>query len=308
MRALYPALDSLAESKPLKSFIHKDCDRKIFLLDYGECKNGDGTSNIQVETLSEQAFQEFLSDSGLDENLFCRNDCPEGFSAAEIRIDLACHTIGYTRAMLAQISQIVFLWARQGAIGPVTGSALTQLLKLGLLKLQDTVRYSTEWGAKQMAGWWGKAYSPASFRNIRNELEKWGCFTIDRVAYRSTRKPTALYGLNIARLLEIAAMAFQRLCDELDGWDKFVPGHKCGFLAGIWSMFHSGTFYAPDSDPAREISIEHQIEVKRSAMDKARSLAQEFAWNGYLVEQYRFQAIALARQISNLEEMLYADF
>jgi hypothetical protein len=313
MNQLYPeppANHGIGEdkSKPLKSFIHKDCDRKTFLLDHSECEIENGTLEIDVETLSDQAFQEFLTASDLDESLFCRKTSPDGVSATEIRVDLACHTIGYTRALLAQISQIVFFWARQGTIGPQTGSGLTQLLKLGLLKLQDTVRYSTEWGAKQMVGWWGKAYSPASFRNIRTELEAWGCFTVDRVAYQSTRKPTALHGLNIARLLEIAALAFQRLCDEPDGWSKFVPGHKCGFLAGIWSLFHPGTFYAPDSDPAPEMPIEDQIAVKRSAMDKARSMAKEFEWNGHLVEHYQFQAIVLARQIGNLEDMLYADF
>lgn len=313
MNQLYPeppAVPGKGEDKtePLKSFIHKDCDRNTFLLDHSECEIENGTLEISIETLSDQAFQEFLTDSDLDESLFCHNPFSEPVSATDIRIDLACHTIGYTRALLAQISQIIFFWARQAAIGSHTASSLTALLRAKALGVLGTVRYSCDWASKQMERWWGRAYSASSFRSIRTELEGWGCFTVDRVAYQSTRKPTALHGLNIARLLEIACLAFQRLCDEPDGWSKFVPGHKCGFLAGIWGLFHSGTFYAPDSDPAPEVPIEDQIAVKRSALDKARSLAKEFQWNGHLVEHYQFQAVALARQIANLEDMLYADF
>ena len=304
---------STSQSESLKSFIHRDCDRSISPFDRGEYKNENGTFNIQAETLSDQAFQEFLTDSDLDESLFYRNPCPDAVSASEIRVDLACHTIGYTRALLAAISQIAFFWARQAVTEKATGSMLSQLLKLGQLPVQDAISYSTEWASKQMQSWWGKAYSAASFRNVRKELAAWGCFEIEDRGFgckKGDRRPkaTRLLNIDIARLLEIAALAFKRLCDEPDGWDKFIPGHRCGFLAGIWGVFHSGTFYAPDSDPAPEAPIEDQIEVKRSAMDKARSLAREFQWNAHLVEHYELQAIALARQIGNLEDMLYADF
>ncbi len=257
------------------------------------------------DLLSVQGSEKFKKHPFEGEGFLCHHPRLDEISATEIRIALANHTAAYTRSLLCSISQIAYHLCRQSIAGITSASQLSGLLAARMLPILSVVRYSCHWAEKQMRRWWGREMSATTFRRIRADLESWGCFTVDRVAPGSTRKVTPLRGVNLPRLLEIASFAFQRLCDEPDGWDRFMPGHRCGFLASLWKLFFPGTFYAPDK-PMPYRNPELEIVNKQTELLKVRSLAQEHAWSEFLVSHYREQEDLIQRQIRNLETFLLA--
>ncbi|MFM2432904.1 MAG: hypothetical protein RLZZ511_4118 [Cyanobacteriota bacterium] len=233
-----------------------------------------------------------------NESFLCHHAVREGVSESDIRIDLACQSVGYVRALLASITQIAYHLCRQSIAGITSASHLTGLLVARMLPILSQVRYSCAWAERQMARWWSDGMSATTFRRIRDRLESWGCFTISRVAPGSTYKITPLSDVDLPRLLQVAALAFQRLMDEHDAWDRLIPPHRCGFLASLWGLFFSGSFYAPEGDG---INLESRLVARQADLALAQELAKEHAWSDYLAGQYRAQITALTAQIRNLE-------
>jgi hypothetical protein len=165
-----------------------------------------------------------------------------------------------------------------------------------------------QWAEKQMKKWWGQEMSATTFRRIRSELEGWGCFVVQKVRPGSTRQITPLHDVDLSRLLQVAAMAFRRLCDEPDGYDRFIPSHGCGFLAALWSVFFPGSLYA-EHNPAKPLPTTlERLADKRSELMEIESTITDFAWSVSLVDQYRSAAAGLQTQINNLELFLAEEF
>ena len=261
---------------------------------------------VEPENPSCSTIEEIQTPPLEEESFLCHHSFSEPLSAVEqatITEALASHSIYYVRALLAEISQIVYHQCRQVVAGLTSAAQLTGMLTAKLLPILDSVRYSCHWAERQMRRWWGTAMSATTFRRIRDELEVWGCFKVDRVAPGSTHQITALRELDLPKLLLIASMAFQRLSSAPDGWLHFVPGHRCGFLASLWRMYFPGTFYAPASDDWQP-DTESKLAAKRSDLAKARELQEEHGFSPYLSDQHRAEAEQLQRQIINLETLL----
>jgi hypothetical protein len=232
------------------------------------------------------------------EGFLCHHRYPDGVSATEIGEDLAHHSVGYVRALLASITQIAYHLCRQSIAGITSAAQLTGLLLARMLPILSQVRYSCAWAERQMARWWSDGMSATSFRRIRDQLEGWGCFTIERVAPGSTYKITPLSDVNLPRLLQVAALAFQRLQLEHDAWERLIPSHRCGFLSSLWGLFFEGSFYAPGGDG---IDVGSRLWARRADLALAQQLLEEHHWSEYLVSQYRAQVTTLTAQIRNLE-------
>jgi hypothetical protein len=232
------------------------------------------------------------------EGFLCHHRWPDGVSATEISENLSGHSVGYVRALLASITQIAYHLCRQSIAGITSAAQMTGLLVAKMLPILSQVRYSCAWAERQMARWWSGGMSATTFRRIRDQLEGWGCFTIERVAPGSTYKVTPLSDVNLPRLLQVAALTFQRLADEHDAWDRLIPSHRCGFLASLWGLFFPGTFYAPEGDG---IDPKSRLAARQADLSLAQQLLDEHHWSEYLVTQYRAQVAALTAQIRNLE-------
>lgn len=281
------------------------CESEFFKYDSpaGWNLNETTTQNLNHNPVSD--FERFKNPPINPEGFLCHHDFPEGVSADDIRISLANHTAIYVRSLLCAVSQIAYHLCRQVVAGITSASHLSGLLAARMLPILTSVRYSCHWAERQMKRWWKAGMSASTFRRIRDDLESWGCFEIDRVAPGSTRQVTPLRQVNLPRLLKIASFAFQRLCAEPDGWDNYVPGHRCGFLASLWKLFFPGTLYAPD-EPAPGSTAETELLNKQAELLKVRELAEEHAWSDFLASQYREVAETLERQIRNLEVFLAA--
>jgi hypothetical protein len=255
------------------------------------------------ETQLGQGSEEFykpLADNG---GFLCHHPTCEAVSDDAIRIALACHTVRYARAMLAQINQVCYHLIRQRVAGMVSATAMSGLLAARMLPVMDRVAYSCHWAERQMQRWWGNGMSATTMRRVRDELEGWGCFQVRRVKPGSTGRVTALECVDLKRLLQIAAWVFRRIADEPDGVDKYLPSHRCGFLAALWRLFFPGTFYAPNLDlPPHDAAAE--LNLARSRLEKVEQMATEFGWSDFLCRNYREQADRLKRHIRNLEEFL----
>jgi hypothetical protein len=269
-----------------------------------ENRNPSGKGDLAATTAIEPSNNQIEK----SETFLCHHDCLEPISDNEIRIALACHSVQYVRALLCEISQIVFHLCRQAVIGRIGAAQLSGMIAAKLLPILDTVRYSCQWAEKQMKRWWGDEMSATTFRRVRSELESWGCFVVQKVKPGSTRQITPLHDVDLARMLQIAAMAFRRLRDEPDGRDRFIPSHGCGFLAALWSVFFPGSLYT-EHDPANPLPTTlERLADKRSELSALESKISDFAWSASLVEGYRSAYTSLQAQISNLETFLAEEF
>lgn len=259
-----------------------------------------GAPRRSPEPPSEQGLEDFNNLSPDDEAFLCHHSTLAGVSESEIRIEIANHSPRYARAILAQINQIIYHLIRQAVAGLTSASALSGLLAARMIALLDGVAYSCDWAAKQMARWWGDGMSATTMRRVRDELERWECFTIDRVAPASTHKITRLAGVDLKRLLLVASWVFQRIAAEFDGCDRYLPSHRCGLLASLWRLFFAGTFYAPNRDDPPP-DPEQAIALARSRLERAEQLAAEFSWSEFLAVQYREEVDRLRRSLLNLQ-------
>lgn len=235
------------------------------------------------------------------ERLLCHHAFPDGIPD-DIMITLANYSADRVRATLASINQIVYHLCRKSVSGRVSAATLSGFVAGGVIKLGDTVAYSCQWAAQQMQRWWGEGMSATTFRRIRDDLEAWGGFVIDRVAPGSTRKITNLQGVDLPQLLRLAALCIQRLSAELDGFELLMPAHRCGFLASLWRLYFAGTIYAPDADVA-----ERSVESLEGELAKAQQLATEFSWSQYLADTYRSQVDRLKRQVRFMRDRLRSE-
>jgi hypothetical protein len=276
----------------IKDSRHRSEDLNVFPIE--------GEPRRSPETPSEQGSEDFNNPSPVDETFLCHHSTLAGVSESEIRIEIANHSVRYARAILAQINQIIYHLIRQAVAGLTSASALSGLLAARMITLLDGVAYSCDWAAKQMARWWGDGMSATTMRRVRDELEGWECFTVDRVAPASTHKITRLAGVDLKRLLLVASWVFERIAAELDGCDRYLPSHRCGLLASLWRLFFTGTFYAPDRDDPPP-DLEQSIALARSRLGRAEHLAGEFSWSEFLAVQYREEVDRLRRSLLNLQ-------